>query len=349
MMLFALFVPVLAAQQPWEAVAKGVLEGFGLGKDLDDMKDCFVGITVTEFMDLHDAVELFMKMDSHDVLKGLEKLGSAFEKLPVAVSHCDAAAKDVKDQAPKLLRAIHAMKSPTDFAYHVGKDLVVNHADIFQEVSAAIDAFEHQLWEDIGKNVGAALAKLVVGETLVMQLLVGEPPANSSNSSNRSGNPNRTQLVVILEGVLEGFGLTKDVELMRGCLNETETEVHLVHRAVDLLMKKDAKNVIDGLAKLGSAFDELPKLIGNCTIAAEDVKDEAPRLLQALETLKHPVDFAYHVGGSLIVNHADIFHEVSAAIDSYQRQQWEAFGSHTGEALSEILVGEKPAPAIIIV
>ena len=92
----------------------------------------------------------------------------------VAVSHCDAAAKDVKDQAPKLLRAIHAMKSPTDFAYHVGKDLVVNHADIFQEVSAAIDAFEHQLWEDIGKNVGAALAKLVVGETFVMQLLVGE-------------------------------------------------------------------------------------------------------------------------------------------------------------------------------
>ena len=55
----------------------------------------------------------------------------------------------------------------------------------------------------------------------------GEPPANSSNSSNRSGNPNRTQLVVILEGVLEGFGLTKDVERMRGCLNETETEVGL--------------------------------------------------------------------------------------------------------------------------
>merc|ERR1719171_2412401 len=329
-------------------VLKGVLEGFGLTKDLDAMKDCLAS-TKDEAQAVQSAFELFEKEDAKDVLNGLAKLGSALEKLPKSVSICDDASKDVKDEAPKLHQALDALKHPKQYAYHVGKDLVVNHADIFQEISAAVDSFEHQLWEDIGKNVGAALAKLVVGETFVMQLLVGEPPANSSNSSNRSGNPNRTQLVVILEGVLEGFGLTKDVERMRGCLNETETEVHLVHRAVDLLMKKDAKNVIDGLAKLGSAFDELPKLIGNCTIAAEDVKDEAPRLLQALETLKHPVDFAYHVGGSLIVNHADIFHEVSAAIDSYQRQQWEAFGSHTGEALSEILVGKKPAPAIIIV
>merc|ERR1719163_2780339 len=106
MMLFALFVPVLAAQLPWEAVLKGVLEGFGLSKDLDDATDCLENVSATEFPYVRDAVALFQKKDGRDMLQGLGKLGSALEKLPEAVSHCDAASKDIKDQAPKLLRAI---------------------------------------------------------------------------------------------------------------------------------------------------------------------------------------------------------------------------------------------------
>jgi len=215
--------------------------------------------------------------------------------------------------------------------------------------SAAIYAYKHEQWENVGKNTGAALAKLLIGEDVIaytpeMQL-DGETPANSSA---RNG-PNKTQIVVVLEGVLEGFGLTKDVDHMRGCINETETEVHLVHKAVDLLIKKDAQDVIDGLAALGTALDGLPKAISNCSTAAQDVKDEAPRLLKALETLKHPVDVAYNVGKELIINHADIFQQIGSAIDSYQHQQWEAFGKHTGEALAELLVGKKPEPATIIV
>merc|ERR1719421_1950590 len=100
---------------------------------------------------------------------------------------------------------------------------------------------------------------------------------------------------------------------------------------------------------LSARLDELPKAIDNCTAAAKDVKDEAPRLLKALETLKHPMDVAYHVGKELIINHADIFQEISFAIEAYQRQQWEAFGNHTGEALAELLVGKKPLLATIMV
>merc|ERR1719174_2460411 len=136
---------------------------------------------------------------------------------------------------------------------------------------------------------------------------------------------------------------------MKGCINNTETEVHLVHDAVELLLKKDAKNVIDGLAKLGSALEKLPGALNNCTAAAMHVKDEAPRLLTALETLKHPKDFAYHVGVDFVVDHADIFNEIGAAIDSYQHRQWEAFGKHTGAALSELLVGKKAVLATVII
>merc|ERR1719191_780947 len=127
---------------------------------------------------------------------------------------------------------------------------------------------------------------------------------------------------------------------MRGCINATEHEVQYVHDAVELFEKKNAKDVMDGLGKLGTALDQLPAAINNCSVAAKDVKDLAPNLFEALETLKHPKSFVYHVGKDLIVNHADIFQEVSEAVDNYHAQKWEECGKSTGAALSKLLVGE---------
>merc|ERR1712070_782830 len=235
--------------------------------------------TEDEIKDVEDAIHLLEKKNARDVLDGLGKLGSALELLPTAVQKCDDAAKDVKDQAPKLLKALETLKHPIEFAYHVGKDLIVNHADIFQEVSTAIDDYHSQKWEECGKITGAALSKLLVGEMSI----------NLAASNDE-------QWPVVLKGVLEGFGLTKDVDEMKDCLAQTQSEI-------------------------------------------EDV-EEALKLLEALETLKHPISFAYHVGKDLIVNHADIFTEVSEAIDDYHSQKWEECGKSTGAALSKLLVGE---------
>ena len=144
------------------------------------------------------------KKNAHDVLDGLGKLGSALELLPTAVQKCDDAAKDVKDQAPKLLKALETLKHPIEFAYHVGKDLIVNHADIFQEVSTAIDDFHAQKWEECGKSTGAALAKLLVGEKMPLVKAAADE-----------------QWPVVLKGVLEGFGLTQDLDDMKDCLAKT--------------------------------------------------------------------------------------------------------------------------------
>merc|ERR1712193_520720 len=191
--------------------------------------------------------------------------------------------------------------------------------DIFQEVSAAIDDYHAQKWEECGKSTGAALSKLLVGE---MPLL--EPAADK-------------QWPVVLKGVLEGFGLTKDIDDMKDCLANTEDEIKDVEDAIHLLEKKDAHDVLDGLSKLGSALELLPTAVENCDDAAKDVKDEAPKLLKALEALKNPKEFAFHVGKDLIVNHADIFHEVGASIDDYHTQKWENCGKDTGAALSKLL------------
>lgn len=159
----------LAGDEQWPAVLKGVLEGFGVSKTLDEMKDCLAS-SKSELRDVEDAIELLEKKDAHDVLDGLGKLGSALELLPTTVHDCEAAAKDVKDEAPKLVEALEALKHPKEFAFHVGKDLVVNHAEIFQQVSAAINDYHGQKWEDFGKSVGAALSEILVGsaESLIV-------------------------------------------------------------------------------------------------------------------------------------------------------------------------------------
>merc|ERR1719487_1503002 len=281
--------------QQWPVLLKGVLEGFGLTKDLDQMKDCLAN-TESEIKDVEAAIQLLEKKDAHDVLDGLGKLGSALELLPTAVQNCEAAAKDVKDEAPKLLKALEALKHPKEFAFHVGKDLIVNHADIFREVSASIDDYHAQKWENCGKDTGAALSKLLVGtnEMSLMSLAADD------------------QWPVLLKGVLEGFGLTKDLDEMKDCLAQTESEIKDVEAAIQLFEKKDAHDVLDGLGKLGSALELLPKAVENCAAAAKDVKDEAPKLFKALKALEHPKQFVFHVGKDLIVNHAQIFSEVSA-------------------------------------
>ena len=42
----------------------------------------------------------------------------------------------------RLEKMITAFDSPTSFAYHVGKDLIVNGAEIFGEVKTAVSDYE---------------------------------------------------------------------------------------------------------------------------------------------------------------------------------------------------------------
>lgn len=69
-----------------------------------------------------ESVEDFIKEDAKDVAEGLKKLGEALQKLPDAMIQCKSAVSD----AEALINAFKQFTSPVSFAYHVGKDLMVN-------------------------------------------------------------------------------------------------------------------------------------------------------------------------------------------------------------------------------
>jgi hypothetical protein len=66
----------------------------------------------------------------------------------------------------RLEHLASTIASPTDFAYHVGKDLLINGKDIFGEIAAAIQDYDDSNWESFGENVGKAAAKTILGEEL---------------------------------------------------------------------------------------------------------------------------------------------------------------------------------------
>lgn len=58
-----------------------------------------------------------------DIAKGLRLLADALDEFPKALAKCKGAEADIKH----IVDALEQIHSPKQFAFHVGKDLLVNH------------------------------------------------------------------------------------------------------------------------------------------------------------------------------------------------------------------------------
>jgi len=157
-LLFLSFAVCSRASSPAETageIAAGLVEGF-IGAP--DVQAC-IQKTVTTIGDVKEAIQDLEKKTPTDVLKGLKLLVEAFKELPADLTACKAVEADVKE----IIAAFKQIHSPASFAYHAGKDLIVNHEDIFHEIEAAIADYKAQKWLDFGVQVGTALHKLIIG------------------------------------------------------------------------------------------------------------------------------------------------------------------------------------------
>merc|ERR1719326_2531692 len=121
---------------------------------------------------------------------------------------------------------------------------------------------------------------------------------------------------------------------------DAKSEFDAFDSAVVSLKKKDAEDMKKGIQQLATAAEEIPSLIRTCKSAEKDAKAEAEKIEAALALMKHPMQFAYHVGHDLLVNRVDIFHEVDAAVTAYKAAQWEVFGQNVGDGVQGGSVGQ---------
>lgn len=68
----------------------------------------------------------------------MKLLGQGLELLPEAIIACRATEIEYINLAKKISIAISSMSTPRTFAFHIGKDLLLNGRNIYKETKAAV-------------------------------------------------------------------------------------------------------------------------------------------------------------------------------------------------------------------
>jgi hypothetical protein len=138
-------------------IVLGLAEGFFLNNPLTE--EC-IGGTAVIASDVEQAIQSFKTKTAEGVLNGLKTLAAALKEFPATLSAC----KEEEAEVAQVIASLKAFESPKAFAYHVGKDILVNGKNIIAEITAAIKDWESQTFKDFGIQVGKALRAVIVGE-----------------------------------------------------------------------------------------------------------------------------------------------------------------------------------------
>jgi hypothetical protein len=125
-------------ENKYVSIAKGVLNGAIDASGFDDIQHCIVDIE-SLVKDAEAAFVDFKKRNVSGAESGVKDVGAMIYSIYKATGDCNLGA-DLK----KLESMAEIFSSPMSFAYHVGKDIVLNGVDIYHEVEAAITAYETQ-------------------------------------------------------------------------------------------------------------------------------------------------------------------------------------------------------------
>lgn len=139
-------------------IVNGVLKGALEAEGADDLEQCLADTDLT-IEDLNKAYNDLKLKTASGTADGLKDLGEAMEALGSAVQDCAG----VKDDWATIVNWAHTFTSPRAFAFHIGKDILVNGVDIYNDIEGAVSNWEKESYEPFGEDVGDALAKIIVG------------------------------------------------------------------------------------------------------------------------------------------------------------------------------------------
>jgi len=145
-------------------VVTGILVGALKAEGLDSIENCIKDSEIV-FSDVKDGIQLIEKETASDVLAGLKKIGAGVVEIKTALSDCKGIVADFE----KLGKMAAVYSNPWSFAYHIGKDLVVNGVTIFKDTEDSITQYKSGKYEAMGEDIGDALAKLLLGGAVDIQ------------------------------------------------------------------------------------------------------------------------------------------------------------------------------------
>ena len=113
-----------------------IVEGVVLGalKAESPVSVTCIGDTETLMSEIKEGVDDFKKETFRGVKDGLTIFGTAFKQVATDIQDCEEAIEDIE----KLYEMAIIFSNPWSFAYHVGKDLLLNGVDIYNDIDKAM-------------------------------------------------------------------------------------------------------------------------------------------------------------------------------------------------------------------
>jgi hypothetical protein len=352
-------------------IVEGFLEGAFAAEGFTDIDKC-IKDAETVVSDAKDAIADFEKKDISDISAGLAKVADMIKVIAAGMTDCGHLQMDVK----KMADMVAAFSTPQAFAWHVGKDLLVNGVDIYHDIDSGIKDFKSQSWNSFGKDIGNASAKLLLGsielgddEDMCNALPESGCHANTScswckaaavpSACHSVANGKRLpagaftcdnisepkpevsvdvkMMVQIVEGFLKGAVQAEGLTDIEKCIQDAEGVVKDAETAITDFEKKDVSDIINGFKALADLVSKVKAGMSDCGHLSGDMQ----KLETIIATFTSLPAFAWHVGQSLLVNGIDIYRDINAGITDYRASNWEKFGEDIGEASAKIFLGSQ--------
>jgi len=247
------------------------------------------------------------------VREGIRTLGQAMRIIPEAAVNCKTAEADIQ----RIIRLIQIFANPTSVVYYAGKSLIINRVEVFYEIAQAVLAYEKRDFKDLGYWIGEAMSTIFL-----------------KNQANIKGASK--EILNFVAGFLEGIGSASAFDQVRECIDDSETVVEDLTNGVEDIETKDPAKVKEGIQLLGKAVQIIPDAVQLCKAGEVDLES----LLKMVETFKNPISFLYHIGKSLVINHVEVFNEVSNAVTACNDKNYKQLGYWIGKAMDTILLGQ---------
>lgn len=276
------------------------------------------------FADAEDAIKDFESKDTAKIIDGVKKVADLLKTVQAGMSDCS----HLKADWEKLAKMAAIFESPTSFAYHVGKDLMINGKDIFAEVEDSITQYGSGNWEKFGEDIGEAAAKTILGAESAIQV---------------GYTPEQVKLAQIEQGILKAFGGDFNLYAMLVCIGEEDKALLVFDAAFQQLeaviadiQKKDPQDAVGdaiGAVILAVAgVQQFKQGLPACE-AIDTTTFNYAQLESTMDIAANPTKYFETMEKDLLINGASIKKDLWTAVKSYEKGDFEQFGFALGSVL----------------
>ena len=293
---------VQAATSAQQIVA-GMLKGAGI-QNVEGKIACMKDVEAI-YADVETAVEDFKKKDVQDIIAGITELKDAWGFVQKASTDCVSSS-----DADKIARIMDALKEPFSFEYAANK-LLINNADVKQDVDAFTANFQAGKFEEAGAMIGSISEKTFSGAE-------------------------QQKVAQMAQGMIQTYGGSFNLEALLICIYEEDQAALALDAAVglieDAIHDKDIMEGVAGAIFVFAAYQQALQGLPACE-AIDPKAWQSAEWTNSMDILEHPQKYVDRIAKDVAKNAGPILEDMVSAVESYKSGDFVTFG----EKLADII------------